>query len=80
MVAHDFLGAGQARHESRTRLVIALTAAMMVAEIAAGTLPKGRSAAAQAALANLVDEAKQSGVVEKAIEAKGLKGVNVATQ
>jgi hypothetical protein len=26
-----------------------------------------------------VDEAKQTGVVRKAIDAKGLKGVNVAT-
>jgi ABC-type amino acid transport substrate-binding protein len=33
---------------------------------------------AKAALATLVDEAKQSGVVQKAIDAKGLKGVNVA--
>jgi len=43
-------------------------------------MPKGRSAAAQAALATLVDEAKQSGVVQKAINAKDLKGVNVATK
>jgi hypothetical protein len=43
-------------------------------------LPKGRSAAAQSALATLVDEAKRSGVVQKAIDAKGLKGVNVATK
>ncbi len=34
--AHDFLGASQARHERRTRLVIALTAVMMVVEVAAG--------------------------------------------
>jgi polar amino acid transport system substrate-binding protein len=46
----------------------------------AAALPKGRSAAAQTALAKLVDEAKQSGVVQKAIDAKGLKGVNVATK
>ena len=46
----------------------------------AAALPKGRSTAAQAALATLVDEAKQTGVVQKAIEAKGLKGVNVATK
>src|SRR4051812_41354947 len=46
----------------------------------AAALPKGRSAAAQAALAKLVDEAKQTGVVQKAIDAKGLKGVNVATK
>jgi polar amino acid transport system substrate-binding protein len=44
----------------------------------AAALPKGRSAAAQAALATLVNEAKQTGVVQKAIEAKGLKGVNAA--
>jgi polar amino acid transport system substrate-binding protein len=46
----------------------------------AAGLPKGRSAAAQAALATLVDEAKQTGVVQKAIDAKGLKGVNVAAK
>ena len=46
----------------------------------AAALPKGRSAAAQAALARLVDEAKQSGTVQKAIDAKGLKGVNVVTK
>jgi polar amino acid transport system substrate-binding protein len=46
----------------------------------AASLPKGRSAAAQTALATLLDEAKQSGVVQKAIDAKGLKGVNVATK
>ncbi len=46
----------------------------------AAALPKGRSAAAQAALAALVDKAKQTGVVQKAIDAKGLKGVNVATK
>jgi ABC-type amino acid transport substrate-binding protein len=44
----------------------------------AAALPKGRSAAAQTALATLVDEAKQSGVVQKAIDAKGVKGLNVA--
>jgi ABC-type amino acid transport substrate-binding protein len=44
----------------------------------AAALPKGRSSAAQAALATLIDQAKQTGVVQKAIEAKGLKGVNVA--
>jgi polar amino acid transport system substrate-binding protein len=46
----------------------------------AAALPKGRSAAAQTALATLVDEAKQSGAVQKAIDAKRLKGVNVATK
>jgi polar amino acid transport system substrate-binding protein len=46
----------------------------------AAALPKSRSTAAQTALATLVDEAKQSGVVQKAIDAKGLKGVNVAAR
>jgi len=46
----------------------------------AAALPKGRSTAAQTALATLVDKAKQSGVIQKAIDAKGLKGVNVATK
>ena len=46
----------------------------------AAALPKGRSAAAQIVLATLVDEARQNGVVQKAIDAKGLKGVNVATK
>jgi len=46
----------------------------------AAALPKGRSPAAQAALATLVDEAKPTGVVQKAIDAKGLKGVDVATK
>jgi polar amino acid transport system substrate-binding protein len=46
----------------------------------AAALPKGRSAAAQAALARFVDEAKQTGVVQEAIDEKGLQGVNVATK
>jgi ABC-type amino acid transport substrate-binding protein len=46
----------------------------------AAALPKARSAAAQAALAAVVEEAKQTGVVQKAIDAKGLKGVSVATK
>ena len=42
-------------------------------------LPKGRSAAAQARLAELLVEAKRTGVVQKAIEQAGLKsGVRVA--
>jgi hypothetical protein len=40
-------------------------------------LPKGRSPAAKALLAALVDEAKQTGVVQQAIDVKNLKGVNV---
>ncbi len=46
----------------------------------AAALPKGRSVAAQTALAALVDEAKQIGVVQKAIDAKGLKGVAVGSK
>jgi polar amino acid transport system substrate-binding protein len=46
----------------------------------AAALPKGRSSTAQAALATFVEEAKQTGVVQKAIDAKGLKGVSVATK
>jgi len=43
-------------------------------------LPKDRSAGAQAILATIVDEAKRTGVVQKAIDARGLKGVHVATK
>ncbi len=46
----------------------------------AAALPKGRSVAAQGALATILDEAKQTGVVQKAIDAKNLKGVIVATK
>src|SRR3981189_3312087 len=48
--------------------------------LVAAALPKGRSPTAQALLATLVDEAKQTGVIQKAIDGKGLKGVNVATK
>jgi polar amino acid transport system substrate-binding protein len=48
--------------------------------LVAAALPKGRSPAAQALLATLLDEAKQNGVVQKAIEAKDLKGVNVVAK
>ena len=42
-------------------------------------LPKGRSSAAQAKLVEIVNEAKQAGVVQKAIEQAGLRnGVRVA--
>jgi polar amino acid transport system substrate-binding protein len=46
----------------------------------AAALPRGRSTEAQATLATLVNEAKQTGVVQNAIDAKGLRGVNVATK
>ena len=46
---------------------------------AAIALPKGRSAAAQARLAEIIAEAKRTGVVQKAIEQAGLRhGVRVA--
>jgi|KBSSwiStaDraftv2_1062776.scaffolds.fasta_scaffold5021204_1 hypothetical protein len=41
-------------------------------------LPQGRSAEAQARLTDLVNEAKTTGIVKKAIEAAQLKGVRVA--
>lgn len=41
-------------------------------------IPKGRSVAAQDRFAAIVNEAKASGVVTKAIEQAGLKGVHVA--
>jgi polar amino acid transport system substrate-binding protein len=40
--------------------------------------PKGKSAAAQNTIKDIVAEAKSSGLVQKAIEAGGLKGVRVA--
>ena len=48
--------------------------------LVAAALPKGRSSTAQVLLATLVDEAKQTGVVQAAIDAKGLKGVQVPTK
>ena len=41
-------------------------------------LPKGRSSAAQGKLAEIVNEAKRTGIVQKAIEQTGLRGVRVA--
>ena len=46
----------------------------------AAALPKGRSPAAQALLATLLDEARQTGVVQKAIDGRNLRGVNVVTK
>ena len=48
--------------------------------LVAAALPKGHSSSAQALLTTILDEAKQTGVVQKAIDAKGLKGVNVVTK
>ena len=48
--------------------------------LVAAALPKGCSPAAHALLAKLVDEAKDTGAVQGAINAKGLKGVSVATK
>jgi hypothetical protein len=44
----------------------------------AASLPKGRSAAAQTRLAEIVNDAKRTGVVQRAIERAGFKGVRVA--
>ena len=40
--------------------------------------PKGRSSAAQGKVAEIVNEAKRTGIVRKAIEEAGLRGVRVA--
>jgi polar amino acid transport system substrate-binding protein len=48
---------------------------------AAVALPKGRSAAALAELVEILNEAKRTGVVQKAIEEAGLHdGVRVAPE
>jgi len=44
----------------------------------AAALPKGRSAQASAQLEGLIAKAKRTGVVQRAIEANGLKGISVA--
>jgi len=46
----------------------------------AASLPKGRSAVAQNKLAEIVGEAKRTGIVQKAIERAGFKGVRVAPE
>jgi polar amino acid transport system substrate-binding protein len=43
-------------------------------------IPKGRSAPAQGRLAEIVDEAKRAGLVQKALEQAGVRGVRVAPQ
>jgi polar amino acid transport system substrate-binding protein len=47
-------------------------------ELSSVALPKGRSSAAQGKLAEIVNEAKRTGIVQKAIEQVGLRGVLVA--
>jgi polar amino acid transport system substrate-binding protein len=46
----------------------------------AASLPKGRSTAAQVRLAEIVTDAKRTGMVQKAIERAGFKGVRVAPE
>ena len=46
----------------------------------AASLPKGRSAAAQNKLAEIVSEAKRTGLVQRAIDRAGFKGVRVAPE
>jgi len=41
-------------------------------------MPKGRAVEAQAKISEIVSEAKRTGVVQRAIDAAGLKGVHVA--
>jgi hypothetical protein len=43
-------------------------------------LPKGKSVAAQGKLAEIVNEATRSGVVQRSIERAGFKGVRVAPE
>jgi polar amino acid transport system substrate-binding protein len=41
-------------------------------------LPKGRSAASQAKVTEIVNEAKKTGLVQKALEKTGMKGIRAA--
>jgi polar amino acid transport system substrate-binding protein len=41
-------------------------------------LPKGRSSAAQARVVQIINEAKKTGIVQKAIDQTGVKGVRAA--
>jgi polar amino acid transport system substrate-binding protein len=41
-------------------------------------LPKGRSSAAQARVVEIINEAKKTGIVQKAVDQTGIKGVRVA--
>lgn len=54
------------------RVAFALKARMAVA------LPKGRSATAQSKIAEIANETKTAGLVQKSIEPGGLKAVRVA--
>jgi polar amino acid transport system substrate-binding protein len=46
----------------------------------AASLPQGKSGAAQDKLAEIINEAKRSGVVQRSIERAGFKGVRVAPE
>ena len=46
----------------------------------AASLPAGRSAAAHGTLADIVTEAKRTGVVQRSIDQAGFKGVHVASE
>jgi polar amino acid transport system substrate-binding protein len=41
-------------------------------------LPKGRSSAAQATITEIVNEAKKTGVLQKALDKTGMKGIRPA--
>jgi hypothetical protein len=42
-------------------------------------LPKGRSSAAQGKVVEIVNEAKKTGVIRKALEQTGVRGVRLAS-
>jgi hypothetical protein len=44
------------------------------------TLPKGRTSEGKSKIAEIVTEAKKTGVVRKALEQTGMKGVRVAAE
>ena len=87
-VAIETLRSGKADvFASNGQIVHAVAAGLPGAKVVPGAflsvrmavaLPKGRSAAARDKLAEIVNEAVATGVVRKAIEQSGLRGVRVA--
>ena len=86
--AVDLLRTGKAdMFATSTEVALIVAERLPGAKILAGTfttvdfavaMPKGRPAAAQEKITQLVNEAKAAGVVQKAIETSNLKGVRVA--
>ena len=87
-VAVETLRSGRADvFASNGQIVHAVAAGLPGAKIIAGAflsvrmavaLPKGRSSVAQSKLAEIINEAKRTGVVQRAIDESGLKGVRAA--